>query len=54
MCVCVCERVKMKEGERGREGEKERESDRWDLGKVLIYSISMDVNSCFSASLSDS
>ena len=27
-----------------------RECDRWDLGKVLVYSTSMDVNSCFSAS----
>ena len=25
--------------------------DRWDLGKVLVYSTSMDVNSCFLASM---
>ena len=52
VCVCVreSEREKGGERERGREGEKE--CDRWDLGKVLVYSASMDVNSCFSASMS--
>ena len=31
---------------------KGRERDRWDLGKLLSYLTSMDVNLCFSASLS--
>ena len=44
------ERERGREREGGREGEKE--CDRWDLGKVLVYSTSMDVNSCFSASMS--
>ena len=30
----------------------EIERDRWDLGKLLSYFTSMDVNLCFSASLS--
>ena len=47
--------MKEKERERGREGKKEirkGERDRWDLGKVLAYSTSMNVNSCISASIS--
>ena len=32
--------------------ERKRERDRWDLGKLLSYLTSMNVNLCFSASLS--
>ena len=50
--VCVRERVKEKEGERESErkegeGEKERQ-----VGQVLAYPTSMDVNLCFSGSIS--
>ena len=42
--VCVCER----ESER-KEGEEEKERQ---VGQVLAYLTSMDVNLCFSASMS--
>ena len=50
--MCERERVKEKEGERESErkegeGEKERQ-----VGQVLAYLTSMDVNLCFSASMS--
>ena len=35
-----------------RERERERERDRWHPGKVLAFSISVDVNSCSSALMS--
>ena len=52
--------MKEKEGERGREGERERERgreretdrDRWDLGKLLAYSTSMDELTLFSFNVS--